>query len=351
MQELDDLIRQIEPVDNLIREQAQHYIDGLIKPIGSLGKLETIAIQLSAIYRRLDWTIKRKKIVVMAADHGVFEERVAVTPKEVTAIQAYNTTRGLTGVCALAYANSTEVDIVDVGIDADPIPGVINMKLTRGSGNIVKEPAMLKDNAERILYETAKYAMDQATQGVGVIGVGELGIANTTPAAAIVSVMTESDPADIVGLGANYPSGQVQHKIEVVRQAIEKNRPDSTDPIAVMAKVGGYDLAGMTGLMLGAAAAGIPVVLDGFLSYASAMIACAIAPDVRGYLIPSHASAEKGSVKALRYLNMQPSLDMELRLGEGSGAALAMNLLMAAESMMKRMGRLADDDLDLPDPS
>ena len=194
-------------------------------------------------------------------------------------------------------------------------------------------------------------AMAQVANGVAILGVGELGIGNTTPAAAMVSVLTGTKPEQVVGLGANYPSDRLHHKIAVVEQAIACNRPDPNDGLDVLAKVGGFDLVGMTGVMLGGAAAGVPIVLDGFLSYACALVACRIAPQVWHYLLPSHLSAEKGSCVALAHMDLKPFLQLDMRLGEGSGAAIAMQIIDAAHSMYNRMGKLVDDNLALPVPS
>ncbi len=350
MQELSNLLGSIRPLDKNAQSETEALINDLVKPIGSLGRLEDLAIQLSGIYRKTDWSVAKKKIIVMAADHGVFEEGVAVTPQSVTALQANNTRLGLTGVCAMAAATNTEVELIDAGIDSDKLDGIRSIKLNRGSHNITKESAMTRSDAELILSRSAKIAIEAAQSGVNVIGVGELGIANTTPASAIVSVMAGVEPNQVVGLGANLPSDKRQHKVEVVSKAINVNRPDKSDPIDVLAKVGGYDLAGMTGLIIGAAAAGIPVVLDGFLSYASALIACQLNPYVWYYLIPSHLSAEQGAQIALAHLDIKPYFDLEMRLGEGSGAALAMNLIDAAYQMKTKMGTLSENGLDLPEP-
>lgn len=349
---LNELKASITPVDEQIRRQAQQHIDRLFKPIGSLGRLETLASQLAAIYRTTRWHCGHKKIFVMAADHGVFAEHVAVTPQNVTAMQALNTVKGLTGVAALSWPFNIAVEMVDVGMDCAPITGVTNMKVAYGSGNIAHGPAMTCLQAGQLITDSAHYVQQAiAQQELTVIGIGELGIANTTPAAAIVSVITGHSPQQAVGLGANLPSGQLQHKIDVVTQAIAVNRPERDDPIDVMAKVGGFDLAAMSGAILGAAAMNTPVVLDGFLSYASALIACQLVPAARGYLIPSHLSAEKGSQLALDYLALTPFIHMGLRLGEGSGAALAMPFIDAAHAMYHRMGSMEENGVELPQPS
>lgn len=348
MQTLEQIIAQIKPLNQDAMDKAQVRLDGLLKPTGSLGRLEQLAIQLAGIFGENNVSVNRKQIVVMAADHGVYDEGVAISPRVVTAIQAQNMIHGVTGVCILAKNAGAEVVIVDAGIDCEPIDGAVDMRMARGSGNIAREAAMSREQAEFLLTKAADFAMTQAANGVRLLGVGELGMANTTPAAAIVSVMAQRQPEEVVGVGANFPSAQLHHKVDVVRRAIACNQPNATDGVDVLAKVGGFDLAGMTGLMLGAAAAGIPVVLDGFLSYASALIACQISPRVHDYLIPSHLSAEKGARIALQQLKLEPYLQLEMRLGEGSGAAVAMNIVDAACAAYNEMGSLADSNIILP---
>ncbi|WP_419057633.1 nicotinate-nucleotide--dimethylbenzimidazole phosphoribosyltransferase [Kluyvera georgiana] len=349
MQTLASLLAAIPDVDNAAMAQAQQHIDGLLKPTGSLGRLETLAVQLAGM-PGLHGTpqVAKKAILVMCADHGVWHEGVAVSPQIVTAIQAANMTRHNTGVCVMAAQAGADVHVIDVGIDADPIPGLIDMKVARSSGNIAQGPAMSAEQAQSVLMATIRYTRQLAEQGVTLFGVGELGMANTTPAAAMVSVLTDSEPEAVVGVGANLPQTQLGHKVEVVRRAIAVNQPNAEDGLDVLTKVGGYDLLGMTGVMLGAASCGLPVVLDGFLSYASALAACRIAPGVKPYLIPSHFSAEKGARIALAHLELEPYLHMEMRLGEGSGAAMAMHIVESACAMYNRMGTLAGSNIVLP---
>lgn len=349
MQTLASLLAAIPDVDNAAMAQAQQHIDGLLKPTGSLGRLESLAVQLAGM-PGLHGTpqVAKKAILVMCADHGVWHEGVAVSPQIVTAIQAANMTRHNTGVCVMAAQAGADVHVIDVGIDADPIPGLIDMKVARSSGNIAQGPAMSAEQAQSILMATIRYTRQLAEQGVTLFGVGELGMANTTPAAAMVSVLTDSEPEAVVGVGANLPQTQLGHKVEVVRRAIAVNQPNADDGLDVLTKVGGYDLLGMTGVMLGAASCGLPVVLDGFLSYASALAACRIAPGVKPYLIPSHFSAEKGARIALAHLELEPYLHMEMRLGEGSGAAMAMHIVESACAMYNRMGTLAGSNIVLP---
>ena len=350
MQTLTSLLREIPPPDRGAMTRAQQHIDGLLKPPGSLGRLEALAVQLAGM-PGLNGVprVGEKAILVMCADHGVWDEGVAVSPKVVTAIQAANMTRGTTGVCVLAAQAGAKVHVIDVGIDAEPIPGVVNMRVARGCGNIAEGPAMSRSQAEELLLEVIRYTHELAKDGVTLFGVGELGMANTTPAAAIVSVLTGSDAEEVVGIGANLPLSRVGNKVDVVRRAIAVNQPDRHDGVDVLAKVGGFDLVGMAGVMLGAASCGLPVVLDGFLSYSAALAACQIAPQIKPYLIPSHFSAEKGARTALAHLELDPYLNMGMRLGEGSGAALAMPIVEAACAMYNNMGQLAASNIVLPD--
>lgn len=332
METLSALLAAIPQPDVAAMARAHQHIDGLLKPPGSLGRLETLAVQLAGLPGlQGQLALAEKAIVVMCADHGVWHEGVTPSPQGVTAIHAGNMVRGNTGVCVLAAQAGARVQVVDVGIDADPLPGLINLKVARGSGNIARTAAMSRQQAETVLLASMQLTRQLAADGVKAFGVGELGMANTTPAAATISVLTGSDPD------------------AVVRQAIAHNQPNPADGLDVLAKVGGYDLVGMTGVILGAASCGLPVVLDGFLSYASALAACRMAPSAHPYLIPSHLSAEKGAQIALDALGLRPYLDMDMRLGEGSGAALAMHLLDAASVMYNQMGTLAQSNIVLPD--
>ncbi|EMM1154724.1 nicotinate-nucleotide--dimethylbenzimidazole phosphoribosyltransferase [Citrobacter freundii] len=350
MQTLTSLLRAIPLPDSAAMLRAQQHIDGLLKPPGSLGRLESLAVQLAGMPGLKGVPhVNGKAMLVMCADHGVWDEGVAVSPKVVTAIQAANMTRGTTGVCVLAAQAGAKVHVIDVGIDAEPIPGVVNMRVARGCGNIAEGPAMSRSQAEELLLEVIRYTHELAKDGVTLFGVGELGMANTTPAAAIVSVLTGSDAEEVVGIGANLPLSRVGNKVDVVRRAIAVNQPDRHDGVDVLAKVGGFDLVGMAGGMLGAASCGLPVVLDGFLSYSAALAACQIAPQIKPYLIPSHFSAEKGARTALAHLELDPYLNMGMRLGEGSGAALAMPIVEAACAMYNNMGQLAASNIVLPD--
>lgn len=332
----------IKPLNTAMMEKMAAHLAGLLKPPGSLGRLEQLAVQLAGISGQQDISYPHKSITVFCADHGVFAEGVAVTPQKVTAIQAANMVNGLTGVCAIAKSVGAEIVVVDIGIKCLPIDKVLDYKIRPGCSNIMTGAAMSRDEALQALEIGIKVAKECIANGASLIGIGELGMANTTPASAIVSLLCNASLDEVVGLGANLPRVRLQHKVNVVKQAIAINRPDVKDPIDVLAKVGGFELGGMAGAMIGGAAAGVPVILDGFLSYAAALIACRLAPELKYYLIPSHLSAEKGAQIALQQLELRPYIDMEMRLGEGSGAALAMPIIDAACLVVNRMGHLDD---------
>ena len=335
MQTLADLLNTIPAIDPAAMSRAQRHIDGLLKPVGSLGRLEALAIQLAGMPGLNGIPhVGKKAVLVMCADHGVWEEGVAISPKEVTAIQAENMTRGTTGVCVLAAQAGANVHVVDVGIDtAEPIPGLINMRVARGSGNIASAPAMSRRQAEKLLLDVICYTRELAKNDVTLFGVGELGMANTTPAAAIVSTITGRDPEEVVGIGANLPTDKLANKIDVVRRAITLNQPNPQDGVDVLAKVGGFDLVGMASCTNRTSFIKQTVCQD---------------RDVRDNLTPSHLSAEKGARIALSHLGLEPYLDMEMRLGEGSGAALAMPIIEAACAIYNNMGELAASNIVLP---
>lgn len=349
---LSPLIRQtiaaITPADMNAIHNMQHKLDGLLKPSGSLGRLEQLAMQLAGISATTELNYKQKAILVFAADHGVFNEGVAITPQNVTAIQAENMTKGLTGVCALAQVSGSQVIVTDVGINADPIPETHQYKIRRGTANIAHGPAMTHEQAVKAIEVGIVTAQRTIDHGIQLIGVGEIGIANTTAAAAIISVLCQKEAELIVGLGANLPIDKRQHKVNVVNTAIQINQAVPENPIDVLAKLGGLELGAMCGAMLAAAALKIPVVLDGFLSYAAALLACRLCPQIDAYLIPSHFSAEQGAKIALDALGLRPYLDMEMRLGEGSGAALLFPIIDAACAMGQYMGKLTDSNIVLP---
>lgn len=335
---LNETLSNIKELDENTMGITRKRIDNLIKPQGSLGRLEDIAIQLSGITGEVHTKIHKKGIIAFAGDHGVCEEGVAVAPQEVTLMQTINFTKRVTGVCALAKQARAEVVIVDVGIVRDvEQPEVINRKIKYGTDNMTKGPAMTREEAIKSLEVGIEIAIQQIKKGINLLGTGEMGIGNTTPSTAILSVIGNYDPKEIVGVGANYPEEKLAHKAEVIKKAIEVNKPNPKDGIDVLAKVGGLEIGSMAGVMIAGAANKVPVVVDGYISTIAALIACTIEPKTKNYLIASHASHEKGATYASKLLGLEPMLNMNMRLGEGSGAALAFNIVEAATFMNNEM--------------
>ena len=338
MKLLTKTIENIGPLNQETMEQTRYRVDHLIKPLGSLGRMEDLAVQLAGITHQPYPKTDKKVIVVMSADHGVYEEGVAPNDQSITAIQTPNFARGVTGVCAFAKQARADVIVVDIGVAVDlDAPGVISRKIRYGTDNMAKGPAMSREEAVKALEIGIEITSEQIQKGKNLIGTGEMGISNTTASAAILSVFGGFDPSEVVGIGAGLSVDRLSHKAEVIRRAIACNQPNPKDGIDVLSKVGGFEIGGMAGTMLAAAAHRVPVVVDGFISTAAALIAVSLSPQVKDYLIPSHSSAEKGAAKATELLGLKPMFDMDLRLGEGSGAALAFNFVEAATYMVREM--------------
>lgn len=338
MMYLEETLKRIAAVDGEMGAVARNHVDNLAKPIGSLGRLEELYVQLVSITGESYPSFSKKAVVVMSGDHGIVEEGVATGLQCVTLAQTKNFVKGLTGVCALAKQAGADVIPVDVGINSDEIvPGVRNEKVRRGTDNFTKGPAMSRDEAVRSIEAGIRVAEELVDSGYGVLATGEMGIGNTTPSSAILSVLSGALPEDVTGIGANLPLTSVPQKAAVVRKGIELNRPDPGDVIDVLAKVGGLEIGGMAGVMLGAAARRRPVIIDGFISTVSAVIAVGLKPEVKAYLVPSHKSMEKGAKLASEFLGVVPYLDMDMRLGEGTGAVLMFGILEAAVMMAKEM--------------
>ncbi|WP_285394526.1 nicotinate-nucleotide--dimethylbenzimidazole phosphoribosyltransferase [Lysinibacillus sp. fls2-241-R2A-57] len=347
MQLLQQTIQNIQSVDNKMMETAREYIDALSKPPGSLGKLESLAVQLSGITGELFPAIDSKAIIVCAADHGVYDEGVTSNPQNVTVFQTLNFPRGGTGVCAVAKITNAKIVTVDVGVKED-IPldaGVIIKKIKYGTDNMAKGPAMSREEAIQSIEVGIEVATEEIKKGINVLGTGEMGIANTTPSAAILSVLHECHPSEVTGFGAGVGPGGLAHKVAVIHNAIALNKPNRDDAIDILAKVGGLEIGAMAGVILAAAVNRKPVVIDGFISTIAALIAYELEPKVKDYIIPSHASEEPGAKIAAELLGVEPMLQMNMRLGEGSGAALAFPILDAASSMMKNMVTLEESIL------
>lgn len=346
---LQDTISKIDSLDQEVTAKARERVNQLIKPPTSLGRLEDLAVQLAGITRNIFPVVDNKAIIVMAGDHGVYEEGVTNNPQEVTYAQTLQFANGTTGVCALGKVSGARIVPVDVGIKVD-LPensGVINQKIKYGTDNMAKGPAMTREEAIKSIEIGIEIANEEIKKGVNLLGTGEMGIGNTTPSTAILSVIGNIEPLEITGRGAGLGAGGREHKANVIKRAIELNKPNPNDGIDVLAKVGGLEIGGMAGVMLAAAANKIPVVIDGYISTAAALIAAAIEPKAKEYMITSHASAEIGGQKASEVLGIKPMLYIDLCLGEGSGAALAFPIVEAACSMMKNMVTFAEAGMEI----
>ena len=329
---LDTLLGLIQPSDRRLLFQAKSRLDRLTKPQGSLGRLEELAAQYVMISGELKPTVPRGMVFTFAADHGVAMEGVSAYPREVTAQMVLNFLRGGAGVNVLARHVGMAVRVVDIGVahEFGTVPELIQKKVMFGTKNFLCEPAMSREEAEQAVTVGAEMATLAVQEGIGMIGTGDMGIGNTTPSAAITSVMTGRPVAEVTGRGTGIDDAAHVRKISVIQRALDLHRPDRTDPLDVLAKVGGLEIGGLAGLILGAAAARVPVILDGFIAGAAALIAVGLQALCRDYLIASHRSVERGHQVILDHLGVKPLLDLDLRLGEGTGACLGMSLVCAA---------------------
>ena len=343
---IESICKNIYPLDARFMEQAKARQDRLIKPEGSLGKLEDISIQLAGIYGSKYFDTTKKIILSFACDHGVYEEGVAPHPQNITILQSKNFPHKINGVGTISKFVGADVQLVDVGINSDEkLEGVIDRKIRKSTSNMAKGPAMTREEAIKSIEIGIETCEKYIQEDYKVIGIGEMGIANTTPSTAIISVIAGCDPEEIRGIGAGLKKELLAHKAQVIRTSIEINEPNPTDGIDILQKVGGFEIGAMVGVILGCSANRVPIVLDGFISYAAALIACKINPTCKEYMIASHLSAEPGAKKALDLLGLDPFLNMDMRLGEGSGAALAFNMIEASNFVYKNM--LTFDEVDM----
>jgi nicotinate-nucleotide--dimethylbenzimidazole phosphoribosyltransferase len=334
-----ETIDRIQLTDSRLLAQAQAQLDRLTKPIGSLGRLEELAAHYVMITGEVKPKVPRGAVFTFAADHGVTAEGVSAYPSAVTPQMVLNFLRGGAGVNVLARHVGIEVRVVDIGVDFDfaGMPGLIHRKVMSGTKNLLVEPAMNSTQAEHALQIGIDLAAEAAQEGIGVIGTGEMGIGNTTASSAITAVITRRPVSEVTGRGTGIDDAGHARKIEVIERALAFHRLDAADVMEVLAKVGGLEIGGLAGLMLGAAAARIPVVLDGFIAGAAALIAVGLQPRCKDYLIASHRSVERGHQAILDHLGLKPLFDLDLRLGEGTGACLGMNLLSAGIKILTEM--------------
>jgi nicotinate-nucleotide--dimethylbenzimidazole phosphoribosyltransferase len=345
---MGDLLSQtlgaIKPLDKAAMEVVRARQDNLTKPKGSLGKLEELSIRIAGIKGKPLPQLRHKAIVTMVADHGVATEGTSLYPQEVTAQMVSNFLHGGAGINVLARLVGARVVVVDIGVATDLVayPQLVSKKVAYGTRNMAREPAMTPKEALSAVEVGIEVVEAEVTKGLDIVGTGDMGIGNTTASSAICAAITGKPVEKITGRGTGLDDRGIEHKREVIKQALATNQPSSSDPLDVLAKVGGLEIGGLAGVILGAAAHHIPVVIDGFISGAAALIAVGLSGLVKEYLIPAHLSAEAGHQVLLHYLELSPLLNLEMRLGEGTGAALGIFLAEAAVRILSEMATFAE---------
>jgi len=340
-------IREIKGADEAAMQKAREYIDTLIKPFGALGRLEEIAVRLAGITGNEKNTFNKRAVVVMAADNGVYAEGVAAAPQAFSRLQAVNMTRGICGVSVFAKANGADVVVADIGLmDPPGTDAVLDLNVKRGTDNMTKGPAMSVAEAEAAIEAGFDLAKKLYDQGYDILGTGEMGIGNTTSTSACAIALLGLEPEVAVGRGAGLSDEALANKVEVVRRALSVNKPDKNDPVDVLSKVGGLDIAGLAGCCLAAAHERKPVLIDGAIAAVAALIAARLCPAAKDHMIATHRSTEPSYNATAEELGLTPFLEMEMRLGEGSGCALAFPIIDAACVMINDMGTFADISFD-----
>ena len=345
--QLDKALNMIGRLDIDLMSRVQERLDSLTKPLGSLGRLEDTVKQLAGITGRYYPEVDKKAVVIMCSDNGVVDEGISQAPKSITSSVTRNFMKGITGINVLSRHAGADIMVVDIGVDDElDLEGIRNKKIRRGTWNIIKGPAMTRDEAVRCIETGIEMVGELKGKGYNLLGTGEMGIGNTTTSSAVASVLTGISPELMVGRGAGLTTEALTNKVEVVRKAIGINSPDPKDAVDVLAKVGGFDIAGLSGCFIGAAAHRIPILIDGFISSTAALAAVNIKPEVKNFIFPSHGSAEPGSKRVMEALGMEPMLNLSMRLGEGTGAALAFHIIDAAVAAYKNMGTFGDANIE-----
>ncbi len=344
---LSDTLKMIGSPDQKIMAEAQARQDSLTKPQGSLGRLEELSVRLAGIQGKQIPEIKQKAVITMAGDHGVVAEGVGNWPQEVTAQMVQNFLRGGAGINAISRQVEARIIVVDMGVagELEANPRLLSRKVAPGTQNIASGPAMTKEQAIKAIETGIEIVNDEVAKGLDIVGTGDMGIGNTTASSAICSVITGKTVAEVTGRGTGIDDKQLAHKVEIINRALTVNQPDPKQPVEVLAKVGGFEIGGLAGVMLGAAAKRIPVVIDGFISGAAALIATALSPALKDFLIAAHVSAESGHRLLLQHLGLKPLLDLEMRLGEGTGAALGIFLSETAARILVEMATFAEAEV------
>lgn len=341
---IEEIISRIKPLDQSARSSAQDRQNMLTKPQGSLGRMESLSIQMAGITGQVRPRIQHKVVTVMAGDHGVVAEGVSAFPQEVTPQMVLNFLNGGAAINVLSKHVGARVVIVDMGVAAvmDAHPQLISRRVGSGTGNIAKGSAMTRAQAEESILSGIEIVEAEIAHGLDILATGDMGIGNTTPSAAIACVVTGKSASEIVGRGTGVNDEGLRRKILAVENALNVNQPNSQDGLDILSKVGGFEIGGLAGAILGAAANRRPVVIDGFISTAAAIIAATIAPQVKDYLIAAHCSQELGHRLMMEWLGVTPLLDMNMRLGEGTGAALAMSLVEASCKILDEMATFGE---------
>ncbi len=344
MERITQTIKNIRPLDKVAMAEAQKRQDDLTKPAGSLGRLEELSIQLAGIQGKASPRIEDKVMITIAGDHGVLAEKIGNWPQEVTAQMVANFLSGGAGINVLARQAGARIIFVDMGVavDLQPHPALITRKIGYGTKNMCREQAMSRKQAEQSIEAGIDIIETEVGKGLDIVGTGDMGIGNTSASAAICAAITGRPAAEVTGRGTGLSDEQLDHKIDVINRTLSLHKPDPAEPIDVLAKVGGFEIGGLAGVILGAAARRVPVVIDGFISGAAALIAASLAPQVRDYLIAGHVSAESGHPFMLEHLGLKPLLDLGLRLGEGTGAALGIIIAEAAARTLNEMATFTE---------
>jgi len=341
---LADTIGRIAPLDATAVQAARARQTQLTKPAGSLGRLEDLAIQIAGITGQPRPQLHQPTVIVMAADHGVARQGVSAYPAEVTPQMVQNFLRGGAAINVLARHIGAHVVVVDMGVASPIAPhrGLIDRKIAPGTRDFTVEPAMTREQARLAVEVGIAVVLDTIALGADLIATGDMGIGNTTAASAIVAAITGQPVAPVTGRGTGVDDAGLARKIAVIERALALHQPDPADGLAVLACLGGFEIGGLVGVMIGAAAKRVPVVIDGFISGAAALIACALAPTVQPYLIAGHRSVERGHAAVFAQLDLEPLLDLGMRLGEGTGAVLAQSLCLAACKTLDEMATFGE---------
>ena len=343
MGRIEEIIKRIKPMNEGLMKETQKRLDNLTKPQGSLGRLEELAKKVVGITGEKDPSLKNKVIFTMAGDHGIVEEGVSAFPQEVTPQMVYNFIKGGAGINVLARHIGARVVVVDMGVKSDiryQTSDIRNFKIRKigyGTKNMAKESAMTREEAIKAIEAGIEIFEEEYKKGIDILGLGDMGIGNTTPSSAVTAVIIGRPVEEVTGRGTGINNGIFENKIKVIKRAIKLNRPNPKDPIDVLAKVGGFEIGGLAGSFLAAAAHRVPVVTDGFIVTAGALIAFGLEPRVKDYIFASHSSAEVGHRAILERMGLRPLLDLDMRLGEGTGACLGISLIEAGVRILTEM--------------